>query len=246
MQLDRIHVVLVRPRSAANVGMVARAIANHGLGGLVLVDPPAFDPDEARWRGPGAAQVIDAARIVATVDEAVAEARLVVGTTARRRRWEWPVWSPAMLAQAAREQQGPLCLLFGPEDRGLANPELEACHALLTLPTGPASSLNLAQAVTVTAHGLRAELGRDLPDPPPPARPPAPAGLLRTLSLRAEEVLHLGGYLRGRSPDQVRGTLFRLLARLSPDQAEASMLSGMLQHVHWTMTHPGSPEQEGP
>lgn len=242
MDLAQIRIVLVRPRGPANVGVVARAIANHGLGDLVLVAPAAFDPDEARWKAPGAHHVVDAARIVATVDEAVADARLVVGTTARKRRWDWPVWDPAALAEAVATQPGPACLLFGPEDAGLRNEDLEPCQAVLTLPTGPASSLNLAQAVTVTAHALRARLAAVPPDPLPP-RLPAPTGLLRAVVHQAEAILEAGGYLRGRSPEQVRGTLQRLLVRLAPDPAEAGMLHGMLQHVRWTLEHPGQPRR---
>lgn len=238
MLLSEIQVVLVRPRGPANVGVVARAVANHGLGGLVLVAPAAFDPDEARWKAPGAHEIIDRARIVATVDQAVAEARLVVGTTARKRRWDWPVWDPAALAVEVQARPGPACLLFGPEDTGLSNEDLEPCHAVLTLPTGAASSLNLAQAVTVTAHALRSQLAA-LPASAPVSSLPAHTGLLRAIVAQAETVLERGGYLRGRSAEQVRGTLLRLLARLGPDAAEAGMLHGMLAHVRWSLEHPG-------
>ena len=71
--LGHVFVVLVRPLQPGNVGTAARAIANHGLGGLVLVDPPAFDPERARWMAPGAAEVIDRARFVGSVREAVAD-----------------------------------------------------------------------------------------------------------------------------------------------------------------------------
>lgn len=244
MQLDQVRIVMVRPRGPANVGMAARAIANHGLGGLVLVAPACFDPDEARWKAPGAHEVIDQARIVATVDEAVADARLVVATTARRRRWGWPVWSPAELAQQVAEASGPAAVLFGPEDAGLANEDLARCHALLTLPTSEHSSLNLAQAITVTAHALRA--GAPAPeDAPRPAPEGPPVALLSDLTDNALEVLRLGGYLRGRSEEQVQSTLFRLLSRLDASRAEAGMLNGMLAQVRWTLEHPSEPGDEG-
>ncbi len=241
MPLSRVRVVLVRPRGPINIGMSARAIANHGLGGLVLVDPRAFDPEEARWHAPGGREVIDRARIVGSVDEAVAGAGLVVGTTARRRRFDWPLWTADQLPAQVFAQPGETCLLFGPEDAGLSNEDLEPCHALFTLPTGETSSLNLAQAVTVSCHLLRQHLA--LQDPPAaPRHEAAPTGLLRALTGRAEEVLRLGGYLRGRSPEQVRGTLFRLLARLDAQRSEAAMMTGMLEHLRWTLTHPEHPQ----
>ncbi|MBO85715.1 MAG: tRNA (cytosine(32)/uridine(32)-2'-O)-methyltransferase TrmJ, partial [Deltaproteobacteria bacterium] len=65
--LARVHIVLVTPRQPGNVGAAARAMANNGLGRLVLVAPPAFDPDRARWMAPGAHDRIDHALIVGSV-----------------------------------------------------------------------------------------------------------------------------------------------------------------------------------
>ncbi|MCB9780155.1 MAG: tRNA (cytosine(32)/uridine(32)-2'-O)-methyltransferase TrmJ [Alphaproteobacteria bacterium] len=240
MDLTDVRIVMVRPHGPANVGMAARAIANHGLGGLVLVAPACFDPDQARWRAPGAHHVIDEARIVATVDEAVADAKLVVATTARRRRWPWPVWGPAELGAQIQDQPGPAAILFGPEPSGLENDDLKACRALLTLPTGDHSSLNLAQAITVTAHALRARWSEDHADPLPP-RKHAPTALLSALSDDALAVLARSGYLRSRSPEQVRATVQTLLARLAPDHSEAGMLRGWAAHARWALEHPDDP-----
>lgn len=235
MRLDQVRVVMVRPRGPANVGIAARAIANHGLAGLTLVAPEAFDPEEARWNAPGAHAVIDQARFVASVDEAVAEATLVVAATARRRRFDWPVWGPPELAREVEARPGPAALLFGPEHTGLANEDLRRCHALFTLPTGSHSSLNLAQAITVSCHALRVRAAEDTPAP---RRPAAAAALLAELSDNGLQALRAGGYLEGRSEDQVRSTLFRLLDRLAPDQEEAGRLNGMLAQVLWTLEHP--------
>ena len=83
--LSHISVVLVRPRHPENIGFVARAVANHGLGRLILVSPVAFDPERARWAAPGAHWVIDSALIVSTVSAGVANFEQVVATTARDR-----------------------------------------------------------------------------------------------------------------------------------------------------------------
>ncbi|NOY24401.1 MAG: hypothetical protein GXP62_00870, partial [Oligoflexia bacterium] len=241
MELSQVRVVLVRPRGPTNVGVAARAIANHGLGELVLVAPQCFDPEEARWRGPGARSVIDGMRIVSTVTQAVAGARLVVGATARRRRWDWPVWNANMLADAVIDQHGPAALVFGPEDAGLSNDELEPCTAVLTLRTGVVSSLNLAQAVTVTGHALYSRQAARRADPLPSPRP-ATADVIHAVMTQASTVLALGGYLRGRSKQQVRSTLVRMLGRLAPTQTEAAILGGMVRHVRWTLTHPDHPD----
>ena len=87
-QLASVHIVLVAPRSAGNIGGAARAMANNGLGRLVLVAPPAFDPDRARWMAPGVHERIDSALIVGSVAEAIDSLDVVrvVGTSARAKR----------------------------------------------------------------------------------------------------------------------------------------------------------------
>ncbi len=234
--LAHVVVVLVRPIQSGNVGAAARAIANHGLGGLVLVDPPAFDPDEARWMAPGTEHVVHAARIVATVEEAVADRALVIGTTARPRRWDWPVWSPPELVAALAEpgwRGRPTAILFGPEDAGLANEDLRHATALLRLPTTHHSSINLAQAVTVTAAWLAGAAAE-----PPPADPraaPAPVRDQERLVEQALGVLDGATYLAGRNPEQVRGTLFRLLNRARPSHRELAALMGMVGKLRWAV-----------
>ncbi|RME22923.1 MAG: hypothetical protein D6798_14630 [Deltaproteobacteria bacterium] len=243
MDLADIAVVMVRPRGSRNIGIAARAIANHGLGALVLVAPAAFDPDEARWNAPGAHDVVNGAIIVPTVADAVGASRLVVGTTARTRRLRWPVWTPGQLADAVRVGPGPASILFGPEHTGLSNDDLAWCHALLRLPTTEASSLNLAQAITVTAHALR---DRVASTPSGPVAPPtsAPTAMVARIAEDATTVLGRSGYLAGRSAAQVRGTLFRMLARLGITHAEAAMLRGMLSQVRWALEHAGGGDEE--
>lgn len=215
--------------------MAARAVANHGLGGLTLVDPPGFDPERARWMAPGAHDVIDGAEIVGTVAQAVADAVRVVGTTARTRRWDWPVQGPEALAAEIRDDPQPTAILFGPEDAGLSNEDLALCHTLVRLPTERHRSLNLAQAVTVLGSWLLA--AHYEAEPPPPAQEPAlaPARLQALVVEEALEVLEAGNYLRGRNPSQVRSTLLRLLARARTDGRELEMLRGMLKAVRWAV-----------
>ncbi len=96
---ERVRIVLVRPLQPGNVGSVARAMANMGLRRLVIVDPPAFDLERARWMAAGGAALLDQAQFVGSVAQAVAGCALALGTTARVRRWAWPVISPRTLAQ---------------------------------------------------------------------------------------------------------------------------------------------------
>lgn len=222
---DQVGVVLVRPQQPGNIGTVARAIANHGLGRLTLVSPQGFDPDRARWMAPEAHHIIDGARFVGTVSEAVSSATVVLGTSARRRRWDWPIVSPTEIAEFVGNRQA--VVLFGPEDAGLSNADLAKCHAIISIPTTQHQSLNLGQAVTVIAAAIRAQQAVG-------SAPPSDDATVEMQSAAVDmllEILESSDYLRGRSEEQVQGTLFRLLARARPSQKEIVALLGMLGKI---------------
>jgi len=230
--LAHVQIVLVRPQQSGNVGAAARAVANHGLGRLVLVDPPSFDPDEARWMAPHARHIVDAARIVGSVGEAVADRVRVVGTSGRPRSAGSRVVTPAELAGEVSDGL-PTAVLFGPEDAGLSNTDLERCTAVLGLPTSPEQpSLNLGQAVTVTGSWLYARAQAVRPDSSPPTPTVSAPQALRDAAIDDTlEVLDAVGYLRSRSPSQVRATLQQALAHLAHDARYLSVLRGMLKPV---------------
>ena len=163
---SQVSVVLVRPQHSGNIGAVARSIANHGLGQLVLVDPPAFDPERARWMAPHAHHIVNSARFAPDVLSAVKDCDLVIGTSARHRKWGWPfITLPEYVSKVSSRRK--VALLFGPEDSGLSNQDLSLCHSVVALPTHEHRSLNLSQAVNVFGAHLQASLTRS-PGPPPP------------------------------------------------------------------------------
>ena len=127
MSLDNIRIVLVRPTHPGNIGATARAMKTMALRTLCLVAPERFPDPEATALAAGAEDVLEAARICETLDEAIADCVRVIGSSARERRIEWPWLSPAqcarqLLGDAAR---GPVALLFGQERTGLTNDELD-------------------------------------------------------------------------------------------------------------------------
>ena len=156
--LHRIRIVLVEPTHPGNIGAAARAMKAMGLDRLCLVAPRRFPGAEATARAAGADDVLHAARIVETLDEALADCGLVLGTTARSRRIEWPVLDARegarrAVAQAART---PVAVVFGRESAGLTNAELDRCHALIRIPAATGfSSLNMAAAVQILAYEMR-------------------------------------------------------------------------------------------
>jgi tRNA/rRNA methyltransferase len=156
-RLAAIRIVLVEPAGPLNVGSVARVMANMGLSQLVLVNPQC-DPDgeEAQRMAVHAGDLLRAATIVATLPEALVGCRRAIATTARTRTLGPPLESPeAVLPWLVTPTGEPTALIFGPEDRGLSNQELNYAQRWLGIPSDPAyASLNLAQAVAVCAYEL--------------------------------------------------------------------------------------------
>lgn len=148
------RVVLVRPQMGENIGAVARAMLNFGLTGLTLVEPrDAWPNPKAYPVASGADHVLDRAQVHWSLSEALAEATLVLATTARPRGMEKPVWAPAEAAEKLRAAiaagEKPM-VMFGAEAHGMTNDEIARADAILTYPVNPAfASLNLANAVAV-------------------------------------------------------------------------------------------------
>src|SRR5688572_16194532 len=159
--LTNARVVLVRPHYAGNVGAVARAMANFGVSHLTLV-APFCDPRgaEARRLSTHGEHLLDAARVVDAFDDAVADCRVVLGTSAnvdgiyRVHAYGRPDEMVPRLVEALSD--GPCALVFGPEPSGLTNAEVARCHGLIRILTDSAyPSLNLSHAVAICLHELR-------------------------------------------------------------------------------------------
>lgn len=154
----RLRFVLVAPSHPGNIGGAARAMKTMGLSRLYVVNPERYPNAEATARASGADDVLAAATVCQTLDDALAGCNLVLGTSARPRNLEWPTLAPReCAAQVAREQGqgGEAALLFGRERSGLTNAELERCQFRVHIPSNPDySSLNLAAAVQIMAYEM--------------------------------------------------------------------------------------------
>jgi len=152
-----LRIVLVRPRGAANVGAVARAMKNMGVLELALVHPAPMRTFWSQAMAVHANDLLQSMTCFDTLGRAVADCGLVVGTTCRGglyRAAAEPVRAaaPRLAATAATNR---VALVFGPEDHGLSNKDLQYCHQLITIPASPAyPSLNLAQAVMICCYEL--------------------------------------------------------------------------------------------
>src|SRR5690554_5451869 len=157
--LEQIQIVMVNTTHSGNIGAAARAMKNMGLSQLVLVDPIAKVDEEALALSSGAYDILDNMKIVATVEEAIADCQLVVGTSARSRHLPWPLLTARQCGVKVREALpagNKVAILFGRESRGLTNEELHLCNAHVhILCNSEFSSLNVAQAIQVLCYEMR-------------------------------------------------------------------------------------------
>lgn len=257
---DRVVLVLVQPLSPENVGASVRAMANFGLRRLILVDPPAWDPETARWLAPGCAELIAGARVVATLDEALEGVHLVIATTARHRKQGQIVESPPRAAERVLDEGArgrTVAILFGREDFGLPTEAILRCEALLRIPTAEHASLNLSQAVVVVAwslfqaaqaRGARFE-GRTLggsrterttakASKPSTRDRLADAVRLEPVVDEVVRLLERVGYVRAVQPDKVRLSARQALQRAALTLRHVDALRGMVSRVQWALDHP--------
>lgn len=238
---DRIRIVLVNTSHPGNIGGAARAMKNMGLERLYLVAPQQFPADRAVWRAAGAADVLDRAVVVATLDEALADCGLVVATSARERSIPWPLLDPrecgARVWQESAEHE--VALVFGREDRGLTNEELQKSHYQVHIPASDSySSLNLAAAVQVLAYEVRmhalAVAKSGLPPATPWDVPPARAADIELYFQHLEQTLVELDFHDLDNPRQTMARLRRLFNRIRLDRMELSILRGVLTAIQHT------------
>ncbi|MFV8818125.1 tRNA (cytosine(32)/uridine(32)-2'-O)-methyltransferase TrmJ [Haliea sp. E17] len=234
MNFDNIRIVLVNTTHPGNIGAVARAMKNMGLSRLYLVEPRLFPHEEAEWRAVSAGDLLESAVVTATLDEAIADCQFVVGTSARGRRIPWPVLDPRTCAEHIdqRADNEQVAILFGREDRGLTNEELQLCNLHLHIPTSEDySSLNLAMAVQVVAYELR--MRQAAPQLPAEAdaewdAPFATRENMERFYQHLEETLVGIEFLDPAAPRQLMARLRRLYARVRLDEMELNILRGIL------------------
>jgi TrmH family RNA methyltransferase len=239
--LQNIRVVLVNTSHPGNIGGAARAMKNMGLTRLVLVQPRDFPSVEAVARAAGAFDILDNARIVNSLEEALDGCGLVLGTSARNRHIPWPLLDPRECATACLEQieqAGEVALVFGREDSGLSNDELQRCHFHVHIPSDPGfSSLNLAAAVQVLAYEVRmawlAAQGRPtkmakLETHAEQSSLPVTADELERFFVHMESTLVQIGFHDPENPRHLMPRLRRLYGRSNISKLEMNILRGIL------------------
>jgi tRNA/rRNA methyltransferase len=223
--------VLVQPSHAGNVGAAARAMRVMGFDELVLVQPRDADVlrlPETRARASGAAEVLDRARVVGTLAEALYGCTHVCATAMTPRDFGPPTVAPREHFAALAPQGQALALVFGPERTGLSKEDVYRCHACLSIPTAPGyGSLNLAQAVQLLAYDWRQALGGFHVQPRTPAVQRADARAVDGLLAHWLAMLVDIGYLNPAAPKKLLTRLRRLVQRAGLTVEEVHILRGI-------------------
>jgi tRNA (cytidine32/uridine32-2'-O)-methyltransferase len=229
---------------------------NMGMTRLYLVEPKDFPSDRARWRSANASDVIEQAVVVETLDAAIADCGLVIGTSARDRRIPWPLINPEECGrQVIRESADhEVAIVFGREARGLKNEELQKCQYHVHIPTSRKyTSLNLAMAVQVISYEVRRAFlaqkqgGQDVAAAPPDDNQLTglslgvePQNWDQEFSTNQDMELFFDHLERALikidfhdpdNPRQLMTRLRRLFQRIRPDKMEMNILRGILTSI---------------
>jgi len=247
-KLGKVKIVLVEPAGALNVGSVARVMKNMGLEQLVLVKPRCdYLAEEGRKMAVHGVEILEKAVVVETLAEALSGCVKAIATTARSRSLPTELETPRTALPWLLTENLDSALIFGREDRGLSNEELNYAQRFVCIPTsGEYPSLNLASAVAVCAYELA--ISHEQPEAAtreisPPSAPLATLDALNGYYEHLEAVLLKIGYLYPHTAKARMEKLRRLYNRASLTEQEVAMLRGILGQVEWGVKFLPRPEE---
>ena len=238
----RLVVVLHEPQDLVNVALVIRGMMNMGLRHLRVVNPDEeMDPYRLTGIAHGSDELVEAAEVHDSLEEALSDCTHVVGTSARRRsvKQQWREPGEAAPEIVARTGGGNVAVVFGREDKGLSNDDLDRCHELLNIPTNPEkTSLNLSHAALIVFYELRQavreEQGvpeRDLSPKPTHQVPRATAEQLESLFEVWEEALDELGMFSGIDPGPKMTSFRSIFQRAELDEREVRLLKASAYEI---------------
>ena len=230
-----VQIVLVETSHPGNIGSVARAMKNMGLSRLVLINPKKFPHDEATALAGNAGDVLKAVKVFGSIQEAVQNSKIIFATSARERTIEWPVASVKDAAQEINQlvaENIEVSILFGREDRGLTNEELQLSNKHLIIPAHPDYPvLNIAMSTQVVCYELY-QVSNIEPIAPWQDFPEYTADELQHLIDHFNETVFKLDLIDPKNPKQILTRMERMFRRLYPDQMEGNFLRGFLKAVN--------------
>lgn len=237
LSLTNIKIVLIETSHTGNMGSAARAMKTMGLTQLCLVNPIIKPDSQSISLAAGASDIIKNAQIVNSMEEAIAECEMVIGTSARSRHLQWPHLESYQCGEkiVAELQQGhKVALVFGRERVGLTNEELQKCHYHVSIPANPEySSLNLAMSVQVLCYEIRRTIIQlnQQPQQINEANDYPKDRDLERFYQHLQQTLINTGFINVNHPGQIMGRLRRLFTRARIEQQELNILRGILTSV---------------
>ena len=236
--LSNFKIVLVETSHPGNIGGVARAMKNMTISELCLVKPKVFPSADATSRAAGSDDILSSAVVYDSLNEAVADCQVVLGASARDRTISWPELTAREAAEkfvitgGAVETTDKIAIVFGRENSGLKNHELDCCHYLLRIPCNSSySSLNLAAAVQVVCYELFIATGQkansSIGD-----KNETELATMQQMELfygHLQETLADIGFLHKDKSQSIMRRLRRIYNRIALDTKEVDILRGILR-----------------
>jgi tRNA/rRNA methyltransferase len=230
---ENIDIILTGTLKSGNIGSVARAMSNMGLSCLKLVNPQCAVDDQAFWMATHGADILRNAKTFPTIRDAIADCSYVFGTTARSRRWRdflYPGEMSEKVAVLARQNR--ISIVFGPEDMGLSNDDLELCNQVVSIPTADeAASLNVSHAVMVICYEIFRAVEKK--NETHETMELAEGEKVEEMYDHMRKALLEIGYLNPQNPDHVMGKFRRIMTRAGLTSQDVNLIRGVFRQLLW-------------
>ena len=233
---NKVRIVMVNTTEPGNIGAAARAMKNMMLSQLYLVSPSNFPSAVATARASGADDILSNARVCSNLEEALNGVKLVVGASARQRNIKWRqldvIDTCSQIQSSLVSSDEDVAVVFGTENSGLTNEELDLCSILMTIPGNPKYfSLNVASAIQVFAYqNFISTIDGKFDNTP---KDIASFEDLNSFYKHLEQVLEHINYFDSKKPKSLlMRRMRRLFGRSEPEKDEVAILRGILNKIN--------------
>jgi len=233
----QVKIILIETSNSGNIGSTLRAMKTMGFSNLCLVNPKKFPSEEVTALAANASDLIDTFQVANNLEEALDGCNLVIGTSSRDRKVPWPnesiiSASPKIIAEADKDNV--VAILFGREDRGLTNDELQRCNLHVHIPANEDYPvLNVAMSVQVVCYQLLIDrtIGSEIKDNQHWDVPSAEANHVNRLIEHFTDVAEKLEVFNKGNPRQIGARIKRLFTRVGLDEMEVNFMRGFLAAV---------------
>ena len=229
-----INIVLVDTIHPGNIGSVARAIKTMGLKRLSLVNPRVFPSGDANALAGNATDILENATLYSSIQDAIKNSTFVYATSARDRSIQWPILNAEQASKEIVEQansEKEISIIFGKEDRGLTNDELELANKLIEIPANPEYPvLNIAMSVQLILYEIFKASSNDRPRDWRDYPEVNSEQLQRLIKHFIDTAIEID-VIDPENPKKIISRIKRMFTRLQPDEMEASFMRGFLSGI---------------